>query len=93
MSERLLDRLEDMNKKFPVAAVLGGAAESVVNRLQNSRAGIREVHYFDASEAMLRRVRKVGRPFPSVVSMSGSGPTQSSKTAVVLAVVKLGFRS
>ena len=59
ISERLLDRLEDMNKTFRKAAVIGGAGESVVRRLLGGRAGIKEIHYLDTSDAMLRRVQKV----------------------------------
>lgn len=59
IAERLLDRLDDMNKTFKRAAVLGGAGGSVVTRLIRNRKDIQEIHYLDSSNAMLRRVRKV----------------------------------
>ena len=58
MAERLLDRLQDCKRTFPVAAVLGGAAESVLKRLRGTDAGIEQVYYIDQSPAMLERGRK-----------------------------------
>ena len=55
MAERLLDRLEDCNRNFPTAVVLGGAGESVIKRLANGRAGVQRVHHLDQSQAMLDR--------------------------------------
>lgn len=59
MAERLLDRLEDCTRAFPVAAVLGGAGESVLKRLANGRAGIQTVHHIDQSKAMLDRASRL----------------------------------
>lgn len=58
MTERLLDRLEDCKRTFPVAAVLGGAGEAVLQRLAGGRAGIEKVLYMDASQEMLKRARQ-----------------------------------
>lgn len=55
MAERLLDRLEDCKRDFPTAVVLGGAGESILKRLTNSRAGVQTVYHLDSSQAMLNR--------------------------------------
>lgn len=55
MAERLLDRLEDCKREFPVAVVLGGAGESIVQRLANGRAGVEKVFHLEQSKAMLDR--------------------------------------
>ena len=71
MAERLLDRLEDCNREFPVAVVLGGAGESVLKRLVNRRAGIQTVYHFDQSQGMLDRatwLQKVKGAFAVTVS-------------------------
>eukprot|EP00798_Chlamydomonas_sp_ICE-L_P025868 gene25868-11538_t len=58
-SERLLDRLEDCKRLFPVAAVLGGASEHVLARLAGTRSGIEHVVLVDASQDMLDRVKRL----------------------------------
>lgn len=59
MADRLLDRLKDCKREFPRAAVLGGAADSVLSKLAGGRAGIREVFYVEQSPAMLGRVARL----------------------------------
>lgn len=59
IAERLLDRLEDCKRAFPLAAVLGGAGESIIKKLGGGRAGIEEIHYLDQSPAMLSRVQRM----------------------------------
>ena len=59
MVDRLLDRLEDCKRDFPRAAVLGGAADSVLSQLVGGRAGIQEVFYVDQSPGMLQRVARL----------------------------------
>lgn len=49
--------MEDCKRDFPIAAVIGGAGESVLSRLTNGRAGITEMHYLDHSPVMLNRAR------------------------------------
>ncbi|MEW5300865.1 MAG: hypothetical protein WDW36_003763 [Sanguina aurantia] len=58
VTDRLLDRLEDCVRKFPVALVLGGAAEQVIRGVAGGRAGIQKVIYMDSSSAMLDRVKR-----------------------------------
>lgn len=58
MAERLLDRLEDCKRNFPVAAVLGGTGEAVLQRLAGGRAGVEKVLYMDASHDMLEKARQ-----------------------------------
>lgn len=58
VAERLLDRLEDCKRAFPVAGVLGGSGGAVLQRLKSGRAGIERVLYLDSSRDMLARVRK-----------------------------------
>lgn len=59
MAERLLDRLEDCKRDFPVAVVLGGAGESILKRLINNRAGIKTVYHLDPSQAILDRAARL----------------------------------
>jgi len=58
IAERLLDRLEDCKRSFPVAAVLGGSGGAVLERLHGGRAGIQEILYLDPSRHMLAQVKK-----------------------------------
>ena len=58
VAERLLDRLEDCKRAFPVVGVLGGAGGAVLQRLKCGRAGIERVLYLDSSRDMLAHVRQ-----------------------------------
>lgn len=58
VAERLLDRLEDCRRTFPVAAILGGAGMEVASRLVNGRAGIQYLTHMDLSRHMLERAQR-----------------------------------
>ncbi len=59
VTERLLDRLEDCRRSFPVAAIIGGAGTAVAERLTNGRAGVATLLHIDDSPAMLARARRL----------------------------------
>lgn len=93
MAERLLDRLEDCKREFPVAVVLGGAGEDVIKRLTGNRAGIKEIYHFDQSRAMLERttgLQKVkGGPPLSLSSLYMSSSWAASSVCHVESIFKL----
>jgi len=91
VTDRLLDRLEDCKRKFPTAAILGGAAEHVLDRIAGGRAGIERVVVIDTSQDMLRRLQAraaamsstaAGTSAPAPEAGSSSSSTPGSSTAV-----------
>ena len=52
VTERLLDRLEDCQRTFPVAAVLGGAGTAAAARLAGGRAGMHTLLHIHGSPGM-----------------------------------------
>ena len=61
MTERLLDRLEDCQRSFPVAAVLGGAGAVAAAHLVGGRAGVQTLLHVDDSPGMLARAARLQR--------------------------------
>ncbi len=59
MVDRLLDRLEDVRRGFPVAAVVGGAAAAAAARLAGGRAGVARLLHIDDSPGMLARAARL----------------------------------
>ncbi|KAK9837273.1 hypothetical protein WJX81_002822 [Elliptochloris bilobata] len=59
VTERLLDRLEDCRRSFPVAAIIGGAGTSVAARLTGARAGVETLLHLDDSPAMLAHAARL----------------------------------
>ncbi len=57
--DRLLDRLEDVRRGFPVAAVVGGAAAAAAARLTGGRAGVARLLHVDDSPGMLARAARL----------------------------------
>ena len=64
--------------KFPRAAIIGGASESVVSKLADGRAGVEEVHCLDHSPVMLDRIQRLHKvrryeppPMPPSVCSTG----------------------
>lgn len=59
IGERLLDRLDDVTHRFPLALDLG-CRQGLLARLLNGRGGIRQLVQCDLSGGMLRRARGTG---------------------------------
>lgn len=57
VTERLLDRLEDCKKSFPIGLSLGGAGEHVRRQL-TGRGGIKKLFVMDISKGMLEHTRQ-----------------------------------
>lgn len=58
VTERLLDRLEDVKRTFPVAVALGGPGDLIAQQLAGGRAGVQTLLHVDSSQAMLERSRR-----------------------------------
>lgn len=54
---RLLDRLEDVRRLFPVAVSLGTAGDVVARHVAGGRGGIERLVVVDSSQRMLHRCR------------------------------------
>mmetsp|Transcript_21915 Transcript_21915/g.39069 ORF Transcript_21915/g.39069 Transcript_21915/m.39069 type:complete len:280 (-) Transcript_21915:1470-2309(-) len=57
VTSRLLDRLEDCKRTFPIAATFGGAAQEVAEQLGNGRSGVERLYHLDTSPAMLQQAQ------------------------------------
>lgn len=57
VTSRLLDRLEDVRRTFPLAVSLGAAGDVVARHVAGGRSGIERMIVVDSSQRMLQRCR------------------------------------
>lgn len=83
VGERLLDRLEEIRRAFPVALDLGGR-DGLLGRLLDGRGGVETVLTVEASPAMARRAAA-----PAIVAEEEALPIAASSVDLVLSNLAL----